>query len=168
MYDQVGGGFARYSVDARWLVPHFEKMLYDNALLARAYLHGWQVIAASRCFAARLHARRSTGCCARCARTEGGFASALDADSEGVEGKFYVWTPDEVREVLGDDGCRVAIEHFGHDARAATSRARTIPVRATPDPRPRLREIKRAADAPRASSACGPALDDKRLTAGTR
>ncbi|MEU7749103.1 thioredoxin domain-containing protein [Nonomuraea sp. NPDC049158] len=101
MYDQLGGGFARYSVDAGWVVPHFEKMLYDNALLLRVYTHWWK---ASRAPLARRVALETAEWLLRELRTaEGGFASALDADSEGEEGRFYVWTPEQLREVLGDE-----------------------------------------------------------------
>ncbi|QXC61671.1 thioredoxin domain-containing protein [Aquihabitans sp. G128] len=101
IHDHLGGGFARYSVDERWLVPHFEKMLYDQALLARAYLHAWQVTGDDR------HRRvldDTVGYVLRDLRhTGGGFHAAEDADSEGVEGRYYVWTPEQVHDVLGID-----------------------------------------------------------------
>jgi len=106
LYDQLGGGFARYSVDASWLVPHFEKMLYDNALLARAYLHGWQRFGERRLLDVCLD---TLGWALREMRgPEGGFYSALDADSEGEEGRFYVWTLDEIKTVLGENAKAVA------------------------------------------------------------
>ena len=98
MYDQVGGGFHRYSVDDYWLVPHFEKMLYDQALLAGAYLHGYLVTGEPRY---RRVVEETIGYVLRDLRhADGGFFSAEDADSEGVEGKFYLWSLDELEEVV--------------------------------------------------------------------
>lgn len=109
IFDHIGFGFSRYSTDRKWLVPHFEKMLYDNALLAMTYLEAYQVTAqdlyreiAEKIFAYVLREMTSP---------EGAFYSAEDADSEGVEGKFYLWTPEEIQEILGDDAgnsfCRI-------------------------------------------------------------
>jgi uncharacterized protein YyaL (SSP411 family) len=99
MYDQLGGGFARYSVDDAWVVPHFEKMLYDNALLLRVYTHLWR--ATGSVFARRV-ALETADWVLRDLRTpEGGFASALDADADGVEGLTYAWTPEQLTDVLG-------------------------------------------------------------------
>jgi uncharacterized protein YyaL (SSP411 family) len=111
MYDQLGGGFARYSVDATWTVPHFEKMLYDNALLARVYTHLWRRTGSAL---ARRVAEETCEFMLRDLRTaEGGFAASLDADSDGEEGTFYVWTPAELRVVLGDEDAAFAAEVFG-------------------------------------------------------
>ena len=101
IYDHLGGGFHRYSVDARWLVPHFEKMLYDNALLSRLYLHYFQLTGDD---SARRTAEGTLDYALReMTSPEGGFYSTQDADSEGHEGKFFVWSIDEIRSVLGDD-----------------------------------------------------------------
>ena len=105
IYDQLGGGFHRYAVDAAWQVPHFEKMLYDNALLARVYLDAWQVTGDAGFL--RVGTETIDFVLRELSSPEGGFFSSLDADSEGEEGRFYVWTPDEVRQALGDDSAKV-------------------------------------------------------------
>ncbi|MFD5587808.1 thioredoxin domain-containing protein [Streptomyces sp. NPDC127063] len=116
IYDQLGGGFARYSVDRDWVVPHFEKMLYDNALLCRVYAHLWRATGSEL---ARRVALETADFMVRELRTsEGGFASALDADSDDgsgrhVEGAYYVWTPQQLREVLGEDDAALAAQYFG-------------------------------------------------------
>ncbi|MGB2710842.1 MAG: thioredoxin domain-containing protein [Conexibacter sp.] len=162
IYDQLGGGFARYAVDAAWVVPHFEKMLYDNALLARAYLHGWQVsgeplLRQVCCETLDWALRELRG-------EEGGFAAALDADSEGVEGKFYVWSLDELRGALGDVALAdVAIAHFGASAAGNFEGVNVLVRTADADP-PELAEIRRRLLAAR-ERRTRPGLDDKRLTA---
>ncbi|MEU3946249.1 thioredoxin domain-containing protein [Streptomyces sp. NPDC029526] len=116
IYDQLGGGFARYSVDRDWTVPHFEKMLYDNALLCRVYAHLWRSTGSEP---ARRVALETADFMVRELRTpQGGFASALDADSDDgtgrhVEGAYYVWTPAQLREVLGEADAEVAARYFG-------------------------------------------------------
>ncbi len=111
MYDQLGGGFARYSVDEKWLVPHFEKMLYDNAQLIHLYLDAYLISGEEKHAAVvrdilRYLFRDMT-------HPDGGFYSAEDADSEGHEGKFYAWTKKEMEEILSEDEARVAIRYFG-------------------------------------------------------
>ncbi|MCW3026279.1 MAG: thioredoxin protein [Solirubrobacterales bacterium] len=167
IHDQVGGGFARYSVDDTWTVPHFEKMLYDNALLARAYLHGWQASEDGRLLeVARdtldwaLHEMRGP---------EGGFYSALDADSEGVEGRYYVWTVGELKEVLGDDA-EAAIAWLGADEDGnfldPHHPAPGLNVLQDRGPRPdeHTRERTRSRLLQARNQRTRPALDDKRLT----
>ncbi|HVS28893.1 MAG TPA: thioredoxin domain-containing protein [Solirubrobacteraceae bacterium] len=157
IYDQVGGGFARYSVDAHWLVPHFEKMLYDNALLARAYLHGFQVSGDRLLLQV---ARETLDWALREMRApEGGFYAALDADSEGVEGKFYVWTIAELRAALGDLADD-AIAYFGA-GELGNFEGRNILLRAGTEPAA-LNEIRRRLYDVR-EQRVRPGLDDKRL-----
>jgi uncharacterized protein len=162
VYDQLGGGFARYTVDAAWVVPHFEKMLYDNALLARACLHGWQasgdpLLRQACCETLDWALREMRG-------PEGGFASALDADSEGVEGRFYVWTLDELSTALADETLlAVAVAHFGVTPEGNFEGA-SILVRAGADTDPpELGEIRRRLLAVRAARV-RPGLDDKRIS----
>ena len=159
IYDQVGGGFARYSVDASWIVPHFEKMLYDNALLARAYLHAWQVT--EEPLFRRVCVETLDWAMRELRQDEGGFASSLDADSEGVEGKFYVWTPSEVRSALPAALAEVALASYGITEEGNFEGA-SIPVRATADPPERAEINALLLDA--RSRRVWPGLDDKRLT----
>jgi hypothetical protein len=174
IFDQVGGGFARYSVDAQWTVPHFEKMLYDNALLARAYLHGFQI---SGDAVLRRTCEETLDWALREMRApEGGFYSALDADSEGVEGKFYVWTLDELRTALGDDA-DAAIAWFGateqgnfsdHSAGSAgggTSDGANVLESRGPEPPAEQRARIRARLLEVRAARVRPGLDDKRLAA---
>ncbi|MFF2199356.1 thioredoxin domain-containing protein [Streptomyces sp. NPDC058145] len=128
IYDQLGGGFARYSVDRDWVVPHFEKMLYDNALLCRVYAHLWRATGSEL---ARRVALETADFMVRELRTdEGGFASALDADSEDrtgrhVEGAYYVWTPQELSEALGGEA-ELAARYFGVTEEGTFEQGRSV------------------------------------------
>ncbi len=161
IHDQIGGGFARYSVDPIWLVPHFEKMLYDNALLARAYLHGYQALGHDRW--RRVTETTLDWMLAEMRGPEGGFYSALDADSEGVEGKFYVWTTDEIRAVLGD-GADAVIDYYGATDAGNFEGANILHLARgfEAERPPNLDEARRALYEVRAQRVW-PALDDKRL-----
>jgi uncharacterized protein YyaL (SSP411 family) len=111
MYDHLGGGFHRYATDGRWMVPHFEKMLYDNALLSRLYLHAYQVTGAA---AYRRIAEETLDFVLReMTSANGGFYSSQDADVDGEEGRYYLWTPGEITEVLGQEDGRLASRYFG-------------------------------------------------------
>jgi hypothetical protein len=162
IYDQLGGGFARYSVDASWLVPHFEKMLYDNAQLARVYLHGWQNLGHERY---RRVCEETLDWALREMRgPEGGFYAALDADSEGEEGRFYVWTPEEVHDLLGP-GAEAVIDFYGVGTAgnfAGTSVLHLAGGAAAPAP-DGLRAARQVLFEARARRV-RPGLDDKRLT----
>jgi uncharacterized protein YyaL (SSP411 family) len=166
IYDQVGGGFSRYSVDGVWLVPHFEKMLYDNALLAQAYLHGWQVLGHERY---RRTTEETLDWTLREMRgPEGGFYSALDADSEGEEGKFYVWTPDEIRAALAaageEDSADEAMRWFGvtEAGNFEGSNILNVPAGAGSEPPDWVAGVRAALGSYR-EQRVRPGLDDKRL-----
>ena len=111
IYDQIGGGFHRYATDARWLVPHFEKMLYDNALLSQVYLHAY--IVTGRPLFRRIAEETIDYVLREMLSPEGGFYSTQDADSEGIEGKYYLWTADEVRNLLGEETAQIVNDYYG-------------------------------------------------------
>jgi hypothetical protein len=164
IYDQLGGGFSRYSVDAAWRVPHFEKMLYDNALLAGAYLHGWQALGHER---HRRVCEETLDWMLREMRgPEGGFYSALDADSEGEEGRYYVWTPAQVRAVLGE-GADQVLEFYGVDDAGNFEGGATVLHLAGGATAPEPAGLAKAREALLAARAerVRPGLDDKRLAA---
>ncbi|HVQ86754.1 MAG TPA: thioredoxin domain-containing protein [Actinomycetes bacterium] len=159
MYDQLGGGFARYSVDADWVVPHFEKMLYDNALLARVALHLWK--SSGRPLGRRI-AEETCDFLLRELRTvEGGFASALDADSEGEEGRFYVWNRKELASALGsEDGAWAADVFSVTEEGTFEAGSSTLQRLSEPDDLERFAKIKGELLATRAQRV-RPARDDK-------
>ena len=164
MWDHLGGGFARYSVDAIWLVPHFEKMLYDQALLGRAYLHGWQVSGSPMC---RQVLEELIGYVLRdLLHAGGGLYSAEDADSEGEEGLFYTWTPDELLDTLGpEDGAKAAqwwgvLEGGNFEGRSILNR---LHARGHLDRPPAIESARQRLFDERAKRV-RPGLDDKVLT----
>src|SRR5215831_3598179 len=143
MYDQLGGGFARYSVDAGWVVPHFEKMLYDNALLARVYAHLWRRTGSA--LAGRVAAETCDWMLRELRTAEGGLASSLDADSEGEEGKFYVWRPEELGDVLGPEDGEFAAAAFGVTPDGTFEHGASVLQRlAEPDDQERLARVRDA------------------------
>ena len=163
MYDQLGGGFARYSVDDDWVVPHFEKMLYDNALLARVYLDLWRLGGSGL---ARRVAEETCDWMLRELRTgEGGLAASLDADSEGEEGKFYVWRPAELRALLGPEDGEFAAGVFGvTEAGTFEHGASVLQRRAEPGDAGRFARVRDTLLAARAGRV-RPARDDKVVAA---
>ncbi|WP_432058648.1 thioredoxin domain-containing protein [Streptomyces sp. bgisy022] len=170
IYDQLGGGFARYSVDRDWTVPHFEKMLYDNALLCRVYAHLWRSTGSEQ---ARRVALETADFMVRELRTpQGGFASALDADSDDgtgrhVEGAYYVWTPAQLREVLGEADAEVAARYFGVTEEGTFEEGASVlqlPQRDEVFDAPRIEGIRERLLAARASRPA-PGRDDKVVAA---
>jgi uncharacterized protein YyaL (SSP411 family) len=163
IYDQLAGGFARYSVDADWVVPHFEKMLYDNALLLRTYLHLWR--ATGDRTAERVVRETAQFLLADLRTAEGGFASSLDADSEGHEGRAYVWTPAQLADALGAADAAWAAQLLGVTAGGTfESGASVLQLRTPPEDPDRWAQVRQRLTAHRAGRV-QPARDDKVVAA---
>jgi hypothetical protein len=168
MYDQLGGGFARYSVDRQWVVPHFEKMLYDNAQLLRVYAHWWRSTGSP--FARRVTEETADFLLSELRTSEGGFASSLDADSpdgrgHSREGAFYTWTPAELTEALGPDDAAWAAAVLGvTDAGTFEAGSSVLQLRTDPDDAERSARVRAALMAARARRA-RPGRDDKVVAA---
>ncbi len=163
IYDQLAGGFARYSTDADWVVPHFEKMLYDNALLARVYAHLWRRTGSA--LARRVAEETCDWLIAEMRTREGGFAAALDADSDGREGAFYVWTPAELSAVLGPADGEYAGQVFGVTAAGTFEHGSSVlQLRADPADPDRFAGVRAALLAAR-ERRTRPGRDDKVVAA---
>ena len=156
LYDQLLGGFARYSTDSAWVVPHFEKMLYDNALLARVYLNLWRATGSE--LGRRVALETCTWMVHDMRTAARGLAASLDADSEGEEGKFYVWRPAELNAILGPEDGEFAARAFGVTEAGTFERGASVLQRRT---EPARRRAPRPASGgrcwPRASSGSAPA-----------
>jgi uncharacterized protein len=163
MYDQLAGGFARYSVDAGWVVPHFEKMLYDNALLARVYAHLWRRTGDP--LARRVAHETCRWLVRELGTPAGGFAAALDADSEGEEGRFYTWTPAELAGALGDDDGQYAAQAFGVTSAGTFEHGRSVLQRLAEPADPGRFAAVRAALLAAREQRVRPARDDKVVAA---
>jgi hypothetical protein len=175
IYDHLGGGFARYSTDARWIVPHFEKMLYDNALLARIYLYAYQ--ATGKSFYRQIAEETLEYTLRDMTGSEGGFYSSEDADSEGVEGKFYVWTKDEVTALLGEEEGEIFCRYYDITKEGNFEDGQSIlntplsPEEFAADENMSIDELKRIINAGKKklfyerAGRARPGLDDKILTA---
>ncbi|WP_027341651.1 thioredoxin domain-containing protein [Hamadaea tsunoensis] len=168
LYDQVDGGFHRYTVDGQWVVPHFEKMLYDNALLLRVYTQLWRLTGDA--LAGRIAGETYAYLVNDMMTGEGGFASAYDADSEGVEGLTYVWTPSQLITTLGDEDAAFAADLFGvtedgnfEERQTVLTLARDIDD-AAPEVKARWLSVRRRLSLARADRP-QPGLDDKVVTA---
>ena len=166
MYDQLGGGFARYSVDADWVVPHFEKMLYDNALLARVYAHWWRATGSTT--GRRIAIETADWIIRDLRTTEGGFASSLDADSEGEEGRYYVWTAAQLIEVLGDEDGAWAAELLWVTERGTFEHGSSVlQLRSDPGDAARWDDVRQRLTQAR-EKRVRPGRDDKVVAAFTR
>jgi uncharacterized protein YyaL (SSP411 family) len=162
IYDQLGGGFARYSVDARWVVPHFEKMLYDNALLLRVYLHWWRRTGST--LGERIARETAEFLLRDLGTPERGFASALDADTQGVEGLTYAWTPEQLTDVLGEADGGYAAEWLSVTPTGTFERgASTLQLWQDPEDPGRWHRIRAALFAARQARP-QPGRDDKVVT----
>ena len=163
MYDQLAGGFARYSVDRYWRVPHFEKMLYDNALLLRLYAHWWRQTGSV--LAERVVGETAEFLLRELGTDEGGFASALDADTDGVEGTYYVWDHTQLTEALGEDDAAWAADLLGVTERGTFERGySTLQLQVDPDDPTRWERVRTRLAEVRAGRS-RPACDDKVVTA---
>jgi uncharacterized protein YyaL (SSP411 family) len=162
LYDQLGGGFARYCVDASWVVPHFEKMLYDNAQLLRGYLHWWRRRGVP--LAERVARETADFLLGELRTEEGGFASSLDADTDGVEGLTYVWTPEQLRAVLGEQAPAAARLLSVTEQGTFEHGASTLQLRADPEDAEWFADVRSRLAAARATRP-QPGRDDKVVTA---